>query len=154
YVEFALPSSDKWLAGKGDAMTARLILYDNQARRTSAITADKILTLRAREAPPPYLLIGGIAFGGMVLVLLVASIVRGGGGRNNRGAVPVNAPRPIVAGGPPPPGPMFAAPPPAPMGPPMGPPMGGGDMMYGGGAMPAPGNVTRATLSGAAGIFT
>jgi hypothetical protein len=148
-VEFELPNSDKWLTGKGDAQTARLILYDNQAKRTSAITADKILTLRAKEAPPPYLLIAAIAFGGMVVVLLVVSIVRGGGKR--RAAPAGAAPRPIIAGAPVAPGPAYAA---APMGPP------GGDMMYGGGGgMPpgggmAPGMATRAMLSGAAGIFT
>ncbi|WP_233561022.1 vWA domain-containing protein, partial [Sorangium cellulosum] len=85
-VEFELPDTDKFLVGKGDQMTARLIVYDNQARRTSAVTADKILTLKAKEAPLPYLLIGGVTFGGVVIVLLLVSIFRGGGGRR-RGAV-------------------------------------------------------------------
>ncbi|KYF51135.1 hypothetical protein BE08_14770, partial [Sorangium cellulosum] len=70
-VEFELPDTDKFLVGKGDQMTARLIVYDNQARRTSAVTADKILTLKAREAPLPLLLIGGVTFGGVVIVLLL-----------------------------------------------------------------------------------
>ncbi|KYF74601.1 hypothetical protein BE11_00485, partial [Sorangium cellulosum] len=75
-VEFELPDTDKFLVGKGDQMTARLIVYDNQARRTSAVTADKILTLKAKEAPLPYLLIGGVTFGGVVIVLLLVSIFR------------------------------------------------------------------------------
>ena len=100
----ATPSSS---CGKGDGMTARLVIYDNQARRTSAITADKILTLRAREAPLPYLWIGGATFAGVVLVLLVVSVVRGGGGgrRRRRGA-----PRPDPAAGWPPAPPVRAAP--------------------------------------------
>ncbi len=43
-VEFELPKTDKFLVGKGETMTARLIVYDNQARRTSAVTADKIIS--------------------------------------------------------------------------------------------------------------
>lgn len=145
-VEFELPKSDKFLIGTGEQMTARLILYDNQARRTSAITQDKILTLKASQAPLPYLLIGGITFGGVVLILLVVSIVRGGG-RRGRGSAPVAPPRPIVAGGAPPPGGMPYTPAP--------PVAGGGDFMYGGGPPAAgPSNVMRATLTGSAGIFT
>lgn len=145
-VEFELPQTEKFLVGKGEQMTGRMILYDNQARRTSAITQDKILNLKAREAPLPYLLIGGITFGGVVIVLLVVSIFRGGG-RRGRGATAAAPPRPIVAGGGPPPGAMPYTPPP--------PPAGGGDFMYGGspgGGGPAV--VMRATLTGAAGIFT
>ncbi|WP_437639013.1 FHA domain-containing protein [Sorangium sp. So ce854] len=141
-VEFELPDTDKFLVGKGDQMTARLVVYDNQARRTSAVTADKILTLKAREAPLPLLLIGGVTFGGVVIVLLLVSIFRGGGNRR-RGAAAAAPPRPIVAGG----GPV--APPYAPAPPPPG------DFGYGGGPMmPLPGGASRATLSGPAGIFT
>ncbi|WP_437736647.1 FHA domain-containing protein [Sorangium sp. So ce1335] len=141
-VEFELPDTDKFLVGKGDQMTARLIVYDNQARRTSAVTADKILTLKAKEAPLPYLLIGGVTFGGVVIVLLLVSIFRGGGNRR-RGAVAAAPPRPIVAGGGPAMPPYAPAPPPP------------GDFGYGGGPMmPLPGGASRATLSGPAGIFT
>jgi hypothetical protein len=149
-VEFELPNTEKFLVGKGEQMTARLIVYDNQARRTSALTADKIVTLRAREAPLPYLLIGGVTFGGVVIVLLVVSIFRGGGGgRGRRGAAAVAPPRPIVAGAAP-------GPAPAPYAPPAGPP-GGGDFGYGApapGMGPPPGGARSGTLSGAAGIFT
>jgi hypothetical protein len=34
------------------------------AKRASAVTADKIITLKAQEAPLPFLLIGGATFGG------------------------------------------------------------------------------------------
>jgi len=44
-VEFELPETDKFLVGSGSTMTGRLVLYDNQARRTSAITADKIIKI-------------------------------------------------------------------------------------------------------------
>lgn len=142
FVEFEIPDKTKFLSGSGEKMSARIVLYDNQAKRTSAVTADKILTVRAREAPPPYYLIAGITFGGLVLILLMVSIFRGGGRKGRAAAAP--PPRPIVAG-------------PAPMGPaPMGAapmPMGGGGM-GGGGMAPPVGHVGRATLSGAQGIFT
>jgi FHA domain-containing protein len=145
-VEFELPKTDKFLVGKGDTMTARLIVYDNQARRTSAVTADKLISLRARDAPLPYLLIGGATFGGVVLILLIVSIFRGGAGGKRRGAAVAPPPRPVVAGG--------AAP--MPMG--GGADYGGGGYGGGGGGggAPAPmgGMATRATISGTAGIFT
>ncbi len=78
-VEFQLPNTEKFLYGKGEKMFARMIVYDNKARRTSAITADKIITLRGQEAPLNFLLIGGLTFGGVVIVLLVVSIFRSGG---------------------------------------------------------------------------
>ena len=86
FAEFELPDKSKFLSGKGDSMTAKIVLYDNQARRSSAITADKILTLRARDAPLPYLLIGGGTFGVVVLALLIVAVARGGGGRRRGGA--------------------------------------------------------------------
>jgi hypothetical protein len=156
-VEFELPNSEKFLVGKGEQMLARLVLYDNQARRTSAVTADKIISLRAREAPLPYLLIAAITFGGVVLILLVVNLFRGGG-RNKR--APVAVPKPIIAGAAPGPAPMPMAGPAA-FGPaPVVAGAGGGDFAYGGAPMGGapmggpPMNATRATLSGAAGIFT
>ncbi len=155
FVEFEIPDKDTWLMGKGDAMTGRLIVYDNGAKRASPITQDKILTLKAKSAPPPYLLIGGGVFGGVVIILLLVSIFRGGGkkGRQPMGA----APRPVVAGGGP--GPMVAPAPapyapapyapapyaPAPHAPP---PMGGpgpDDGGFGGGGFggPPPGAASR-----------
>jgi hypothetical protein len=143
-VEFELPDKDGFLAGKGDQMSARLVVYDNAAKRTSAITADKIITIKAQEKPWPYLLIAGGTFGGVVLILLIVSVVRGGGGGGNKrrgaSAAPANLPRPVVAGGPPAPG--FSP---------------GGD--FGGGygapmAGPPPGGASRAVLAGPPGMFT
>lgn len=148
FVEFELPEKTTFLTGKADKMTARLVVYDNVARRTSPVTADRILTLKASEAPLPYLLIGGIAFGGVVLLLLVVSIFRGGGGKRRGGGAAPPPPRPV----PPPPAPM-GGPMPGPYPPMGGAPMGGAPMgqpAYG--APPA--FVSRATLSGQAGIFT
>jgi hypothetical protein len=133
FAEFEVPDKTKFLSGKAEKMTARLILFDNASKRTSAVTRDKILTLRAREAPLPYLLIGGIAFGGVMLILLLVSVFRGGGRR--RGATAAAAPPPRPVGGGPAPMPAPMAPPPPPVG-------------------PAPPFASRATLNGAAGIFT
>jgi len=153
FVEFEIPDSDKWLSGKGDTMTGRLIVYDNGAKRSSPITQDKILTLKAKAAPLPFLLIGGATFGGVVVILLLVSIFRGGGkkGRQQSAA----APRPVVAGGGP--APMAAPPPMAYAPPPMAAPGPGPDMGYGGGGGgygPPPGAASRAVLTGGAGIFT
>ncbi|HVY47319.1 MAG TPA: FHA domain-containing protein [Minicystis sp.] len=146
-VEFELPKADKFLSGKGDKMFARMILYDNKARRTSAITADKILTLRAQEAPPPFLLIGGITFAGVVIVLLLVSIFRGGGKR--RAAAPL--PRPVMAAPAPVGGPMpFAPPPPGAMG--MGPPPPAD--FYAAGPPPPLAAANRAVITGPPGSFT
>lgn len=145
-VEFELPKSDKFLSGKGEAMTARLIVFDNQGKRTSAITQDKIITVKAKEAPLPYVLIGGITFGGVVLILLVVSIFRGGGNKR-RGAAPAQAPRPVVASNPSMSSGGYGAPPP---------PMSGQDF-GGGGYGPPPGMggpANRAVLSSSIGVFT
>lgn len=128
FVEFEIPDKTKFLSGSGDKMSTRIVVYDNQAKRTSAVTADKILTVRASEAPPPYLIIGGATFGGLVLALLLVTIIRSGGKRGGANAPP--PPKPIVAGGP--------IPAPAPIHP-MAPPVA---------------YVSRATLTGAQGIFT
>jgi len=144
-VEFELPKSDKFLSGKGEAMTARLIVFDNQAKRTSAITQDKIITVKAKEAPLPYVLIGGITFGGVVLILLVVSIFRGGGNKR-RGTAPAQAPRPVIASNP-----SMSS---GGYGPP--PPMSGQDF-GGGGYGPPPGMggpANRAVLSSSIGVFT
>ena len=106
FVEFELPDSTKFLDGKEKDMEARVVIVDKRTYRTSAITADKILTLPAQKAPLNLLLIGGLTFAGVVLVLLVIQIFRGGGGRKSRrGGGGGGTPRPVVAGGPRPPGP-------------------------------------------------
>ena len=88
----------KFLRGKGKTMTALMVVADQRAARTSAITADKILTLPAEDKPFNLLLIGGLTFGGVVLLLLVIQIFRGGGGRRRA------APRPVAPAQPGPPG--------------------------------------------------
>jgi hypothetical protein len=110
FVEFDIPDSTKFLQGKGNEMTARLVVVDTRSYRSSAITAEKILTLPAEKTPLNLLLIGGLTFGGVVLILLIIQIFRGGGGggrRRRSGGTP--PPAPVVApggnyGAPPPPG--------------------------------------------------
>jgi hypothetical protein len=125
FVEFEIPDTKKFLSGKGKKLTARLVVVDTRAYRTSAITADKILTLPAEKTPLNLLLIGGLTFGGVVLILLVIQIFRGGGGgrRRRSAAAPRPAPAPVgPIGGPPAPG--GYGPPAGPQGPqgPQGPP--------------------------------
>ncbi|MEM6786810.1 MAG: hypothetical protein AAF715_04770 [Myxococcota bacterium] len=104
FVEFELPDSTKFLDGKEDDMEARVVVVDKRTYRTSAITADQILTLPAQKEPMNLILIGGLTFAGVVLVLLVIQIFRGGGsgGRRSRrggGGGGGTTPRPVVAGG-------------------------------------------------------
>jgi hypothetical protein len=94
YVEFEVPDNPKFLQSKGkDKYEARLVVVDTSSYRSSAITADKILTLPAMKKPLNLWLIGGLTFGGVVLLLLVIQIFRGGGGRRRGGA---GAQRPMV----------------------------------------------------------
>lgn len=149
-VEFEVPDTTKFLVGKGEKMTARMIIYDNASRRTSAVTADKIISLQAQEKPLNYLLIGGITAAGVMVILLLITAFRGGG-RGRRAAAPPPA-RPIVAA----PAPVVAA---APMAMAGGPPVGGmapapyQPAPYQPAPMP-PGGAHQATLSGSQGIFT
>lgn len=103
YVEFEIPDTTKFLRGKEKDLSAQMVVVDTRTKRTSAITADSILELKAQKKPMNILLIGGLTFGGIVLLLLLIAIFRGGGSRRGRRAA---APRPVVApGGYRPPGP-------------------------------------------------
>jgi len=151
FVTFELPDKEKFLTGKNENFTARIVVHDNLTKRTSAVTKEKIITLKAQPKPLPYLLIGGIAFGGVVLILLLVAAFRSGGKKRGGGSGGAAAPppRPVVGAPGPAPMPMnmpMAAPQPMPM-----------NMMGGPGPGPAPAGpafVQRATLSGASGIFT
>jgi hypothetical protein len=122
FVDFEIPDTTKFLSGKGSKMSARLVVVDTRAYRSSAITADKIITLPAEKKPLNLLLIGGLTFGGVVLILLVVQIFRGGSRKSSRRSG--GTPPPVVAGQPP----GGYPPPPGPGGypPPGGPPPPGG----------------------------
>lgn len=147
YVEFEVPDTDKFMTGSGKTLSARLVVYDNNAHRASAITQDKVLTLKAATKPEvnwfkdnQWYIIGAGGFGATVLILLVINAVRAGGGKRRGSSGPAAPPpRPGFAGAMPPPGPAMPAPAPMPMGPP---------------PAPAPSFVARATLNGPQGSFT
>ncbi len=94
YVEFEIPDTDKFLRGKEKDMSAQMVVVDSRTQRTSAITADSILELKAQKKPLNVMLIGGLVFGGVVLLLLLIAIFRSGGSRRRRGG---STPRPVVA---------------------------------------------------------
>jgi hypothetical protein len=97
FAEFEVPDNDKLVRGSGDQAVAQLLVYDNKAHRTSGVTADSILEVKATSAPLPLLWIFGGAFALVVIALLVVVLLRGSGGRKR--ASPGAAPRaPIVAG--------------------------------------------------------
>jgi len=183
-VVFIAPDKDTILAGSGGSTLARLVVYDNKAKRASGVTATSILSLRAQSKSLPLLWILGGAFGAMVILLLLVIALRGSKRR------PGPAPAPVVAGGAPyapgpygaspygaapgafpyapsAPGPIGAAPPfgaPGPFASPAAPPAAPGpspEFMYGG--QPAPYGATMAqpghaapvaVLSGAAGTYS
>lgn len=145
FVEFDVPDTDKFMTGSGKTLAARLVIYDSNAHRASAITQDKVLTLKAATKPEvnwfkdnQWYIIGAGGFGATVLILLVINAVRAGGGkRRGTGAPAAPPPRPGFS----PAAMPGPAPAPAPM--PMGPP-----------PAPSPSFVARATLNGPQGSFT
>ena len=120
FAVFNVPDEEKLLEGEGENMVARLVVYDNRAKRVSGVTAETVLTLKASKKPFNLPIILGGAGIVVVILLLVVVLLRGGGGggggKGKRSGQP--PPQPIVAGGPPPYG---------------APPYGGGGGGYGGG---------------------
>lgn len=134
FAEFNVPDNDKLIHGSGSSAVARVLVYDNHARRVSGATAETILTIKARSAPFPIVLVLGALFGLTVVALLVVVVVRSGG--KNKRRAPSPAPAAPVAYSP---GPAYnpampAAPAPA--------------------VPPPPANPTRAVLQGTSGVFT
>ncbi len=125
FVEFEAPDSEKIIHGSGPRAVARLVVFDNKASRTSGVTADSIMELKATTAPFPImsLLIG--MFVATVLALLVVVLFIS---RNN-----ARKRTPAPAGGRPQ-APQAAAPRAA--------------------AVPQPSSASQATLQGSAGVFT
>jgi len=137
FAVFKVPDEDKVVEGQGDARVARVLIYDNVAKRTSGHDPQTILTLKAKGKPLNWLLIGG--GGGLLVVIVLVAIVlmRGGGGGGRKRTQP--PPQPVIAGGPgvPPYGGGYGGPPPgAPPGGYGGPPPGAPPGGYGG---PPPG---------------
>jgi FHA domain len=79
FVEFEAPNSDKLIHGSGPRAVARLIVVDNKAARTSGVTGDTILELRATTAPFPLVWALGGLFALTVVALLLVVLLRGGG---------------------------------------------------------------------------
>ncbi len=76
FVEFEAPDSAKIIHGSGPRAVSRLIVYDNRAARTSGVTADAILQLRARPAPFPLLWVLTGLLGLTVVALAAVLLVR------------------------------------------------------------------------------
>jgi len=98
YGEFELPDNEKFLQlvdKSKKQYSARLVVYDSKLTRTSAVTADRVLTLPSKKKPLNYLLVGAATFGGVVLLLLLANVLRGGGRGRRGGGAP---PRPMGTG--------------------------------------------------------
>ncbi len=98
FVTFNVPDEDKLLDGQGDAMVARVVIYDNKAHRASGYDEKTVLTLKAGKKPFNLPIILGAAGLVVVILLLVVVLLRGGGGggkkRSNQ-----PPPAPVVAGG-------------------------------------------------------
>jgi hypothetical protein len=127
FAEFEVPDKDKLVHGEGAQAVAQLLVYDNKAHRTSGVTADTILEVKATTAPLPILWMLGGALGLVVVALLSIVMMRGGG--KKRAATAAPPPAPVIAGRP-----SAAA--------------------FSPGAGTAPAFATRATLAGPVGTFT
>jgi FHA domain len=125
FVEFEAPDSDKIIHGAGARGVARLVVFDNKASRTSGVTADSILELKATTAPFPLMWALGGSFAVTVLALLLVVLFRGNGKKRT------------LPGGTAPKAPLV-------------PPYGGGV----GAPNPGPSSVQQATLQGPAGVFS
>jgi FHA domain-containing protein len=126
FVEFEAPDSEKIIHGSGPRALARLVVFDNKASRTSGVTADSILELKATTAPFPIMWALGGMFAVTVLALLVVVLLRGNGRKRAPvGAAPAPAPAPRA---------------------PSGRPLGS--------AAPGAAPASQATLQGSAGVFT
>lgn len=99
FVLLHVPDDERILEGAGEAAVARLVVYDNKAKRASGYDEKTVLTLKAQKKPFNWLLILGIAGGVVVVGLLLVVLLRsggggGGGGKRGRSAAP---PAPVVA---------------------------------------------------------
>jgi hypothetical protein len=143
FVEFEAPDKDKLLHGSGEQAVVRLVIYDNQAKRTSGVTANTVVQLKGTSQPFPLIPVLGGALGVVVVALLLVVVLRGSGKRPAAAAPPapvVAQPAPVVAQ--PGPSPEFLygnAPAPVTPGPGFGGPVGGAQ---------------RAILQSAQGVFT
>lgn len=137
FATFNVPDDEKVLEGTGDTAVARVVLYDNKAKRASAVDATTVLSLKAGKKPLNLVLLAGIGGGVVVLLLLAVVLMRGGGGGGGKGGKRGRpAPQPVMAGpgygGAPPPGGGYGGPPPHQGGGGYGGPHQGGGGGYGG----------------------
>lgn len=91
--EFQAPDTEGMVQGSGDHAVARMIIYDNQAYRTSGVTAATIVEVPATSAPFPIQWILGAALALIVLLILILLLIRS----RPRSAPP--PPAPVVASG-------------------------------------------------------
>ncbi|MDB5212918.1 MAG: polymerase subunit gamma and tau [Myxococcaceae bacterium] len=99
FVVLNVPDQDKILEGTGDNTVARVVIYDNKAKRASGVTAESVLTLKATKKPLNLPIILGAAGIVVVILLLVIVLLRGGGGGKGKRSNNNPPPAPVVAGG-------------------------------------------------------
>lgn len=98
FVTLNVPDEDKILEGTGENTVARVVVFDNKAKRASGVTAETVLSLKATKKPINLPIILGAAGIIVVILLLVIVLLRGGGGgKGKRSNQP--PPAPVVAGG-------------------------------------------------------
>ncbi|MBX3191302.1 MAG: FHA domain-containing protein [Labilithrix sp.] len=98
FVTLQVPDEEKILEGQGENTVARVVVFDNKAKRASGVTAETVLTLKAQKKPFNLPIILGAAGIVVVILLLVIVLLRGGGGgKGKRSNQP--PPAPVVAGG-------------------------------------------------------
>ncbi len=98
-VTLNIPDNEKLLEGTGDNAVARVVIFDNKAKRASSVTAETVLTLKATKKPLNLPIILGAAGIVVVILLLVIVLLRGGGGGGKGKRSNQPPPAPVVAGG-------------------------------------------------------
>ena len=79
FVLLDVPDDPKLLDGEGEQSFARVVLYDNKAKRASGVDERTVLTLRARKKPLNVRLGVGVGGAALIIVLLVIVVGRSGG---------------------------------------------------------------------------
>jgi len=98
FVTLKVPDEEKILEGQGENTVARVVVYDNKAKRASGVTAETVLTLKATKKPLNLpIILGGAGIVVVILLLVIVLMRGGGGGKGKRSNQP--PPAPVVAGG-------------------------------------------------------
>lgn len=88
FVEFLVPDTDRLLHGKGEAAVVRFVVVDEKLGRTSGLTENSVLQVRATERPTPWLWIALGGGGFLVILILLLFLFRNTRSRLSSHSIP------------------------------------------------------------------